>query len=74
MIEAKEKPKWYQLRWKLSNIFVKIAVKIYPENPEVKAFWMQQMMDSLILGRSVIRVNPEEIILTENNLKTLQEE
>jgi len=64
-IESKEKPRWFQFRWKLSNIFVKIAVKIYPENPEVKAFWMQQMIDSLILGRSVIRVNPEEMFKSE---------
>jgi hypothetical protein len=60
MIEAKEKPKWYQIRWKLSNIFVKIAYKIYPESPNVKGFWMQQIMDGLILGESIIRVNPEE--------------
>jgi len=47
---AKEKPKWYQLRWKLSNLFVKIAKWIYPENPAVKAFLLKKLTDFMIYG------------------------
>jgi hypothetical protein len=39
-----------------------VARWIYPDNPEVSAFYMQQYMDSLIYGQSVIRVNPEEML------------
>lgn len=52
-VTAKDKPKWYQLRWKLSNLFVEIGRKIYPENPEVMAFYMQVMHDRMIYGNYV---------------------
>jgi len=52
-IIVKEKPKWYQARWKLSNLLVFIARKIYPENPEVMAFVIKQMTDMAIYGGSI---------------------
>ena len=60
MIVAKDKPKWYQIRWKLSNLFVNIGRKIYPRNPEVDAFWMQLMMDESIYGNAFVRVDPKK--------------
>ena len=60
-VTAKEKPRWYQLRWKLSNFFVRVARGIYPQNPEVIAFYTQIMTDQLIYGQSVVRVGPDEI-------------
>jgi hypothetical protein len=60
-VVAKEKPRWYQFRWKLSNFFVRIARRIYPENPEVTAFYMQTMTDQLIYGQSIVSIGPEEI-------------
>ncbi len=59
-IKSKERPKWYNFRWRLSNLFVKIATKIYPENPEVIAFFMKLIQDEMIYGKSVIRVEPGE--------------
>jgi len=56
-IQAKEKPKWYQFRWKLSNMFVIIAKKIYPESPEVRAFYMKQLSDMMIYGNVITRVD-----------------
>lgn len=59
-VTAKDRPKWYQLRWKLSNLFVEIGRKIYPENPEVMAFYVKVMSDQMIYGGSVVRVAPDE--------------
>ena len=64
--KTKERPKWHQLRWKLSNLFVHIGKRIYPENPEVKEFIMQVLMDKAIYGQSITRVNPTETWI-ENN-------
>jgi hypothetical protein len=55
------KPKWYNLRWKVSNALVRMANRVYPKNPEVTAFWMQAMSDQMIYGHSVVRVKPEEM-------------
>lgn len=65
-ITATEKPKWHDLRWKLSNALVGLARRIYPRNPEVNAFLMQLMTDQMIYGQSVVRVNQEEIYKTPN--------
>lgn len=53
---SKEQPKWYNLRWKLSNFLVRVARKIYPENPEVTAFYIQLVHDDLIAGRAIVRL------------------
>jgi hypothetical protein len=57
-LESKEKPKWYNVRWKLSNIIINIGRKIYPDNPEWKAFIMQQAVDQMLYGGSITRVDP----------------
>lgn len=59
-VKARKKPKFYQARWIVSNWLVSLARLIHPRNPEVEAFSMQLMMDQLIYGRSVVRVNPLE--------------
>ena len=64
-IHAKEKPKWYNLRWKLSSLIVKLARFVYPENPEVKAFIMRALMDEVICGASLTRIDPFAIFKTE---------
>jgi hypothetical protein len=56
-VSAKEKPRWHQVRWRLSNIFVRIAKKIYPENPEVMAFFIKQMTDLAIYGGSITHID-----------------
>ena len=61
-ITSKAKPKWHDIRWKLSNYFVRAATWIYPENPEVKAFFMQSMIDQMIYGQSVIRIDPSKVV------------
>lgn len=60
-IEANEKPRWYQFRWKLSNLIMRIARKIYPDNPEVKAFYLQCIYDQMIFGKSIVRINPLDL-------------
>ena len=65
-ITAIEKPKWHNIRWKLSNFAVRVARWIYPENPEVKAFFMQIMIDQMIYGQTVTRIDPSEILKTPN--------
>lgn len=55
---AKDQPIWFQFRWQISNLFVWIARWIYPKNPDVEAFYLECIYDSLFYGRTVIRVNP----------------
>ena len=55
-------PKWYNFRWKLSNILIDLARKIYPNNPEVEAFWTDLIVDQMIYGKAITRVNPEEMM------------
>ena len=54
------KPKWYKIRHRLSNFFLRLAKKCYPENPEVRAFLVKQFTDALIYGRVITRVGPEK--------------
>jgi len=60
-ITATEKPRWYNFRWKLSNVLVKSARLVYPENPEVNAFFMKLLMDQAVCGKSVVRVDPSGV-------------
>ena len=61
-IKAKERPKWFQLRWRLSNWLISMAIKMYHENPEVKAYFMKVMIDNAICGGSVSHVNWKDVI------------
>lgn len=51
----------YSLRMKLSFLLVKLATKIYPDSPVVREFHMKAMMDELIYGGSITRIDPKEI-------------
>ncbi len=62
-IEATEKPKYYQLRWKISNLFMRLARRVYPESPEVKAFYLQMLHDYMIAGKFVTRVDWKDTII-----------
>lgn len=57
-LKSTVRPKWYQLRFRLANAFVRLARKIHPENPEVMAFYTQLMMDQMIYGTSIVRIDP----------------
>jgi len=59
--KATKKPKWFQFRWRVSNLLVKIAKRIYPENPEVMAFYAKLLTDTLIYGQSITQVDMSEI-------------
>ena len=56
-IIAIKKPKWFQIRWKLSNVVAHLARSIYPENPEVKAFYIKMMTDKMIYGQAITRID-----------------
>ena len=60
-IVIKKKPRWYQFRWKVSNLLVRLARKIHPKNPEITAFYVRMMTDQMIHGRSVMMVDPTAI-------------
>ncbi len=68
---AKERPKWYQFRWRLSSAIVRFAQWIYPDNPDLKAYMAQAMSDMLIYGHHISRVNPADVFPepTEKQLK-----
>ncbi len=62
---VKEQPLWYQFRWKVSNLLVRLAKKIYPENPEVQAFYLKLLSDYMIYGGAVTHINMSEMLKDE---------
>ncbi len=58
-----EKPKWHQIRWQVSNWLVKLAREIYPQSPQVLAFWKDVMMDQMIQGGTIVRIDQKEYSL-----------
>jgi hypothetical protein len=50
---------WIKIKQKLSIKLVKLARKLYPENPEVTAFFARLLVDRMIYGKSIIRVEPD---------------
>ncbi len=50
-----------RLREWVSKSLVKIATKIWPENPLVKEFHIQRMHDLNITGKHIVRLNFNEI-------------
>ena len=61
-VKSKDKPKWYELRKKLSNFFVLLARKIYPYNKEIPAWMMEVYLDQAIYGKSFTRIDPKEFM------------
>lgn len=53
-------PKWYELRKRLSDFFLRLAKRLYPESPNIKAFFVKQYVDAMIYGGSITRVDPAE--------------
>ena len=51
------KPKWYNFRHRLSNILLSMAKKVYPENPDVLAFYLKQITDAMIYGGCVTHID-----------------
>jgi len=56
----------YSIRKKIAVGLVRLATKIYPNSPEVKRFWSQVMQDNLILGESLVRIDPSKVIIEED--------
>lgn len=54
-----------KIRIKISNYLVKLAVKLYPQNPKVMEFYSNLFLDESISGGSVVRVDPESIVKTQ---------
>lgn len=52
--------KWASLK------LVRLAVKLWPENPEVKRFWAKCLSDALIVGRVVTRGRPVDMYKGED--------
>lgn len=60
------KPKWYEFRKRLSNMFLWLAKLMYKENPEVYAFFIKQHTDLMIYGSSLVHVKPESYTIRES--------
>lgn len=68
-ITTKDKPRWFQFRWKLSYLIMRLARWVYPPSPEVWAFITQMAMDEMIFGGAIRRIKPEDaVFLREHNL------
>lgn len=61
-ITPKDKPKWHDIRRRTAAVLISIARKLAPRSPEVMAFYMEQIYDMAITGKTIVRVSPEEIM------------
>ena len=61
IITVKEKSQPKTLRAWIAVKLVRLAQRIYPESDAVKAFCTQLIIDEMIYGQSIVRVNPKEI-------------
>ncbi len=57
-IKPKTKPQWYETRKWMARALVRLAQKIDATSPDVYAFYMQQMVDVMITGQSIVRIDP----------------
>ena len=57
-VKPKKNPTWYQLRKWLCRGLVNLARWVEPRSEEVSAFYMQQMMDMMITGSTITRIDP----------------
>lgn len=55
-IQPKDRPKWFQFRRRISSALVRLARLIYPDSPEVKAFWMEKIIESQITSNVFERI------------------
>lgn len=49
-MDTKLKPRWYDLRWKLSSWLVEFARWVHPGNPDVWAYFVENAIDKMISG------------------------
>ncbi len=57
-IKPKNKPKFYEIRKWLCKWLVNLARWVEPRSEEVSAFYLQQMMDMMIVGQTITRIDP----------------
>ena len=56
-IKLKDRPKWYQFRTRLANVFIKIARWIKPGNPEMMAYLTEQMVEMELSGMAIRKID-----------------
>jgi len=56
-----EKPKWYEFRKRVARRLVRIAARVYPQSPEVNAFYTKMMVDTMITGGAFCHVKPNKV-------------
>ena len=56
----------YRIRWKLSNAALRVAMWIYPDNPDLPKFVLKVLEDQLIYGHQVTRIDPGNVFLWKN--------
>jgi len=61
----KEKMKWCNFQRRLASWLVSLAYKIYPDSPEVRTFWAKCMVDHMIYGKVITKVEPPEFFKQE---------
>ena len=67
-IKLKDRPKWYQFRTRLANVFIKIARWIKPGNPEMMAYLTEQMVEMELSGMAIRKVDWKEFYKEDDGL------
>ena len=49
------------MRYKIAGMLAWLACKIKPDHPKVLKFYTDLIRDELIVGHSIVRVNPMEV-------------
>ena len=60
--QTKERPRITQFRCWIAMKLVRLGHRIYPDSPDVVAFYSQLIVDQLIHGQCITRVSPEDFM------------
>jgi len=70
-ITAKYTPKWYHLRTRLANLFINLARRIKPKNPELHAYLVEQVVEMELSGLAAKKIDWKKFY-TEPEVKPKQ--
>ena len=58
------------MRKRLAAILAKLALRLWPECPEAHKFYRQIIIDSMITGKAIVRIDPVDYLIDESETIT----
>lgn len=57
-----------KMRKKIANFLVWLAWKVHPENKHAIRFMREQMLDAMVHGKVITRIDPESMYMEKNDV------